>query len=204
MWLRDQAVGVSSAAATQSLLRSGSLHLRPCDDDPEQVACPVIDEFDVRPSPQGAQQAAPQAVGQELCGKGRQDRVAHIGVARLDVLHGQIVWQMAGADDLDPVCKHQHTDRSADEVVAVNEGVGDQFLPDEAWDLRQALGVEALLALRGAGVGSNEAQRLLEDVGQLAGDVSTVDLPLVLDRVADEGHRLDDKGRKCVLRRLRK
>ncbi|MBY4804637.1 hypothetical protein PPH94_011340 [Burkholderia cepacia] len=85
--------------------------------------------------------------------------------------------------------------RSADEVIAVNEGVGDQLFPNDAGNLRQARGVESLLALRGAGVGDDEAQCLLKDIGQLAGNVAAVDVAFVLDLRADKGDSLDDESR---------
>ena len=103
---------------------------------------------------------------------------------------------MAGADDLDSIGKDQHTHRSANEVVAVNECVGDQLFPDDTRNLRLALGIEPLIPLHCAGVGDNEAQRLLKHIGQLAGDVTAVDVALVFDLIADKSHRLDDEGRQ--------
>ncbi len=49
--------------------------------------------------------------------------------------NSQVIGQVAGADDLDAIGKHQHAHRRADEVIAVNEGIGDQLLPDDAWNL---------------------------------------------------------------------
>ncbi len=109
---------------------------------------------------------------------------------------------MTWADDLDPVGKDQYTHRGTDEVVTVDQGIGDQFFPDDAWNLGLAQRVEALLALCGAGVGDDEAKRLLEHISQLAGDVAAVDVVLVFDLVADKGHRFDDESRQRVVRRF--
>ncbi len=76
----------------------------------------------------------------------------------------------------------------------MNEGVGDQLFPDDAGNLRLPRGVEALFALRSAGVGDDKAQRLLEHVGQLAGDVTAVDVAFVLNPGAYKGDGLDDEG----------
>lgn len=58
-------------------------------------------------------------------------------MAGLDVLDGHIVRQAAGAYDLDAIRKDQRTHRSADEVVAVDEGVGDRLFLDDARNLGQ-------------------------------------------------------------------
>lgn len=57
---------------------------------------------------------------------------------------------MAGTDDFDAVGKDQYAHRRADEVVAVDERVGDQLFPDDAGYFGLALGVEdiTLRALR--------------------------------------------------------
>ena len=86
----------------------------------------------------------------------------------------------------------------------MDERVGDQLFPDDARNLRLALGVEALFTLSGTGVSDDEAERLLEYIGQLTGDVAAVDVALVFDLIADKSHRLDDEGRQCVLRRFGK
>jgi len=109
---------------------------------------------------------------------------------------------MARTDDFDAISEHQHPHRGADEVIAVDERIGDQLLPDDAGHFGAAHGIEPLLPLQGAGVGADESQRLLEHIGQLAGDVSAVEVALILDFVAVKRHRLDDEGGQGVVRRL--
>ena len=102
---------------------------------------------------------------------------------------------MSRADNLDSIRKHQHTDRCADEVVAVDEGVNNQFFPYNAGNLTLALGVEILLSLSSTGVGNDEAQRLLEYIGQLPGDVTAVDVTLIFNLCANKGDGLYDECR---------
>lgn len=47
-----------------------------------------------------------------------------------------------------------------------------------------------MLALRGVGVSDDEAQCLLEDIGQLAGNVAAVDVAFVLDLRADSSRNV--------------
>ncbi|MDT4867739.1 hypothetical protein FQZ97_1026670 [compost metagenome] len=56
--------------------------------------------------------------------------------------------------------------------------------------------------MQGTGVGTDEAQRLLEHIGELAGDVAAVEVAIVLNLIADKGHRLDDESRQRIVRRL--
>ena len=51
-----------------------------------------------------------------------------------------------------------------------------------------------LFALRGASVGDDEPQRLLKHIGQLASDVTAVDVAFVLNLGADKGDGLDYEG----------
>ena len=62
----------------------------------------------------------------------------------------------------------------------MNERVGHQLFPDDAGNFRPALELKPF-TLHGAGVGADKAQRLLEHIGQLAGDVAAIDIALVLD-----------------------
>src|SRR5690606_35216562 len=96
----------------------------------------------------------------------------------------------------------QHAHRGADEVVAMDKRVGDQFFPDDARYLSLPRRVKALVTLYSAGIGADETQHLLEHVSKLAGDVATVDVALVLDLISDKSNSFDDEGGQCVMRCL--
>ena len=55
---------------------------------------------------------------------------------------------------------------------------------------RQLLRIESLLAPRGVGISDDEAQCLLEDIGQLASKVAAVDVAFVLDLRANSSRNV--------------
>ena len=103
---------------------------------------------------------------------------------------------MAGADDFHPIREDQEPDGSADEVVAVNEGIGEQLFPDDGRHLGLAERVHGLPILEGAGVADKEAHALLENVGKPPGEVATFEIGLVGNIYAGKGDGLDDEGRQ--------
>ncbi len=102
---------------------------------------------------------------------------------------------MAGTNDFDAIRKNQYAHRGADEIVTVDQGVGDQLFPDDTRNFGFTLGVEPLFALCGTCVGNDETQRLLEDIGQFSSDVAAVDVALILDLGTDKGDSLYDESR---------
>jgi len=82
---------------------------------------------------QGALDAGPEPAVREhaLGDEGRQDGVAKVGVARSDLFHGEVVGEVAGAHDLDPVVEHEQADGGADQIVPVNQGIDQKLLKNE-------------------------------------------------------------------------
>lgn len=82
-------------------------------------------------SSQSTEKAAANAtVGQELGCERCQNRISDVGISFLDILHSQIVGQVAWTNDFDPISKHKDPHWCGNKVVAVNESVGQQFCSD--------------------------------------------------------------------------
>ncbi len=171
----------------------------------ELVAVAVVGELDGGPVVQGAANAgAEAAVGQQaLGGQGDQDGVAGDAGAGADLGHGQVVGQMARADDLDAVGEDEDADGRADQVVAVDQGVGDQLLEDDAGDGRLALGVDTLVALDLGQAAHDEGQSAIALLAQGAAEVLGIEVALAVDGGAGIADRLDQAGRLPALRVLR-
>ena len=75
----------------------------------EQTPIPVIVKIDLGPLRQSTFDTGPQSVvGQQSLGHVRyQDRIADVGVSGPNLLHGQVVGQVAGADNLDAVVENE-------------------------------------------------------------------------------------------------
>ena len=88
----------------------------PANNGSEQATVPVVSEDNIGPVGKGAFDARTDAVvGQHALGHvGGQNGVADIGVAGADFLNRQMVGEVSGADDLDPVAENKETDGCLD------------------------------------------------------------------------------------------
>ncbi len=168
------------------------LRLGPQHPGGELVAAHLVKQLDLRPFVQRARNAAAQAaVGQQPEGVFAERRVAAVAFAVADVVHTQAVGQVPGADDVDAVGEHQNADGGAGEVVAVHQGVDQQFLQGNFRHFQHARRVEALVALHPVQVTFDEGQRFGVLLGQGAADVLAVQVAGVGDAGARKGHGLD-------------
>ena len=158
----------------------------------ELIAGLVVDQFEARPFLQRPWNAtAEPPVGQQLEGMLGQRRVAAVGLAMQYIIQTQTVRQVAGADDLDPVGKHQQANRGAGEVVAVNQGVDQQLLQHDFGNLQQAWCVEAATALHMVQIPLQEGHGTLILLDQRTVDVFAVQIAIVPDDLTRKGHGLD-------------
>ena len=160
------------------------------------VAADLADQLNLGPLSQRAGYAAAHAtVGQQPESMFAQRWVAAVAFAVANVVNAQAVGQGAGADDLDAVAKHQNADGRTGEVVAVYQGIDQQFLEGHLWHLQDARRIEALVALHAAQVAFDEGQRFGVLGRQGAAEVLTVLVVAVGNTCTEEGHGLDRERR---------
>ncbi len=125
--------------------------------------------------------------------------VTPVGRTVADGFGAEIVRQVARADDFDAVGEYHHTDRSAGEIVAVDQRIDQQFFDSLLWHLQATQGVEATPRLKVAQVAFDEGKAALVLLRQGAANVLAVQIMGVVQCGAGKGHRLDLESRAVAL-----
>jgi len=127
------------------------------------VCVPVIDKLDLRVLLDRSHDPVSQTpIGQHFRGVRCEDWVTHVGIATEYVGNGQVVWEMAGANDLDAIIKHKDANGCGDKKVAVNDRIREQLLKHDARDLQHTLRIDSLVSLLTAEVPQNKRHGLFE------------------------------------------
>ncbi|MCV4265286.1 hypothetical protein [Pseudomonas capsici] len=105
---------------------------------------------------------------------GGERRVTTVGQAKSNFLGIEHVRQVPGADQFDTIGEDHDPDGGADKVVAVDQGIDQQFFKYLLRHFKLAEGIEALLALHVVQVALDEGKAAPVLLQQVAVDVFAV------------------------------
>lgn len=161
----------------------------------EQATIAVVGQVDLRPTAQRTRDAGTQAAIRQyaLGDVGRQNRVADVRDARPDIVDGQVVGQMTGADDLNAAVQHKQPDRGADEIVPMNQGVDQQFFKHDTGHFGNTWIVNAAPGLDFVEVAHDEGEGVVKYLAQRAGEIFRVQVVVRGNGVAVVANTFNDE-----------